>query len=133
MPGRRHKGPSSGSLTRMHDDCAVPRPTRPRSWWSCERPKRSASSMTITVAFGTSIADLDDGRRDEHLRAPVPERLHRARALVHLHAPVQHVDLHALENRGAEARRELRRRLGLEVVRLLDQGQTTYAWRPWVT
>ena len=27
---------------------------RPRSWWSCSRPKRSASSITITVALGTS-------------------------------------------------------------------------------
>ena len=32
-----------------------PVPTLPRSWWSCERPNRSAFSMTITVAFGTSI------------------------------------------------------------------------------
>ena len=31
-----------------------PRPTRPRSWWSCARPKRSACSTTISVAFGTS-------------------------------------------------------------------------------
>ena len=35
-------------------DCAFPLPTRPRSWWSCARPKRSAFSITITVAFGTS-------------------------------------------------------------------------------
>lgn len=29
-------------------------PTRPRSWWSCERPKQSAFSTIITVASGTS-------------------------------------------------------------------------------
>ena len=34
---------------------ARPRPTRPRSWCSCERPNRSACSTTITVTFGTSI------------------------------------------------------------------------------
>ena len=33
---------------------AVPRPTRPRSWCSWARPKRSACSITITVAAGTS-------------------------------------------------------------------------------
>ncbi len=31
-----------------------PRPTRPRSWCSCETPNRSASSTTIIVAFATS-------------------------------------------------------------------------------
>ena len=31
-----------------------PRPTRPRSWWSWARPKRSASSTIISVALGTS-------------------------------------------------------------------------------
>jgi hypothetical protein len=34
---------------------AAPRPTRPRSWWSCESPNRSACCTTITVALGTSI------------------------------------------------------------------------------
>jgi hypothetical protein len=29
-------------------------PTRPRSWCSCDRPKRSACSMTIRLALGTS-------------------------------------------------------------------------------
>ena len=32
----------------------APRPTRPRSWWSCARPKRSASWTIMIVAFGTS-------------------------------------------------------------------------------
>ena len=31
-----------------------PRPTRPRSWWSWASPNRSAPSMTIIVASGTS-------------------------------------------------------------------------------
>jgi len=33
---------------------AVPRPTRPRSWCSCASPMRSAFSITMSVAFGTS-------------------------------------------------------------------------------
>ena len=33
---------------------AAPRPTRPRSWCSCDRPKRSACSITISDALGTS-------------------------------------------------------------------------------
>ncbi|KGS71213.1 ATP-dependent DNA helicase RecG [Burkholderia pseudomallei MSHR7527] len=32
----------------------MPRPTRPRSWCSCASPKRSACSITISDAFGTS-------------------------------------------------------------------------------
>ncbi len=38
----------------MQCDSRAPRPTRPRSWWSCERPNRSAFRMSIAVAFGTS-------------------------------------------------------------------------------
>ena len=33
---------------------SLPRPTRPRSWCSCASPMRSAFSMTMSVAFGTS-------------------------------------------------------------------------------
>src|SRR5213595_642544 len=39
----------------MPYDFHGPRPTRPRSWWSWERPKRSACSINISVPFGTSI------------------------------------------------------------------------------
>src|SRR5213595_642548 len=39
----------------MPYDFHGPRPTRPRNWWSWERPKRSACSINISVAFGTSI------------------------------------------------------------------------------
>ena len=37
-------------------------------------PKRSASSTIITVAFGHVDADLDDGRRDEHVELAGAER-----------------------------------------------------------
>ena len=42
------------SEIRMQQESAAPRPTRPRSWCSADRPNRSAFSMTMTVAFGTS-------------------------------------------------------------------------------
>ena len=35
-------------------DFRAPRPTRPRNWCSCARPKRSACSTTMIVASGTS-------------------------------------------------------------------------------
>jgi len=38
----------------VKEESAAPRPTRPRSWCSADRPNRSAFSMTMTVAFGTS-------------------------------------------------------------------------------
>ena len=37
----------------MQNACALPRPTRPLSWWSCDSPNRSAFSITIIFAFGT--------------------------------------------------------------------------------
>ena len=42
------------SDTSTQNDSTLPRPTRPRSWWSWARPNRSAPSMTIIVAAGTS-------------------------------------------------------------------------------
>ena len=49
--------PSLGSddSNRKQYDWSLPRPTRPRSWCSCARPKRSAFSITIAVAFGMSM------------------------------------------------------------------------------
>ncbi|MNL53293.1 hypothetical protein D3C87_1765270 [compost metagenome] len=41
-------------VTRIQYDWSAPRPTRPRSWWSWLRPKRSAFSITMTEALGTS-------------------------------------------------------------------------------
>ena len=54
-PAGARDSSSAASETRMQKDRCGPRPTRPRSWCSCARPKRSASSMSITLAFGTSI------------------------------------------------------------------------------
>ena len=53
-PAPSRSAPPSRRETSRQYDCSAPRPTRPRSWWSCARPKRSASCTIITVAFGTS-------------------------------------------------------------------------------
>ena len=45
---------SVDSVTRTQNDSTLPRPTRPRSWWSWARPNRSAPWMIIIVAAGTS-------------------------------------------------------------------------------
>jgi len=50
------RGAASGaSDSKMQWLAAAPRPTRPRSWCSCASPNRSACSISMTVAFGTSI------------------------------------------------------------------------------
>ena len=51
-PGRLAQVPGRGAAGRR--SCPRPRPTRPRSWWSWARPKRSAPSTIISVALGTS-------------------------------------------------------------------------------
>ena len=47
-------GDSGGVYSSTHTLAAAPRPTRPRNWCSWARPKRSACSMTIRLAAGTS-------------------------------------------------------------------------------
>ena len=53
----RAAAPSRAPAGRPGSSCArcSPRPTRPRSWCSWEIPKRSAFSISITVALGTSM------------------------------------------------------------------------------
>ena len=46
--------PKGDSYNNTHADAAVPRPTRPRSWCSWLKPNRSACSITIKEALGTS-------------------------------------------------------------------------------
>jgi hypothetical protein len=45
---------SGAVYSSTHTLATAPRPTRPRSWCSCARPKRSACSITIRLALGTS-------------------------------------------------------------------------------
>ena len=85
----------------------APRPTRPRSWCSCDRPNRSACSTTITRRVGHVHADLDHGGGDQDLD------LARARSACitasfsgALHAAVDHAHARARERpRAAAARR----------------------------
>ena len=51
---RSRSAPPSGRRSSRQYDCSAPRPTRPRSWCSWARPKRSASWTIMIVAFGTS-------------------------------------------------------------------------------
>ena len=53
----------------------VPRPMRPRSWCSCARPKRSALSITMSEALGTSTPTSITVVRDQHLDPVLLERL----------------------------------------------------------
>ena len=51
----RATSPSGGWYSKRQVEASAPRPMRPRSWCSCARPKRSACSITMTVAAGTSM------------------------------------------------------------------------------
>ena len=55
--------------TRTQNEASVPRPTRPRSWWSWASPKRSAPSMIISVASGTSTPTSTTVVPDQHVEA----------------------------------------------------------------
>ena len=69
-----------------------PRPTRPRNWCNWARPKRSACSMTMIVASGTSTPTSIDGRGDEDARLAVLEGAHRLVLFRALHAAVDEAD-----------------------------------------
>ena len=100
---------------------ARPRPTRPRSWCSCDRPNRSACSTTMTMAFGHVDADLHDGRRDQDVELAARERAHHAVLVVLLHAAVQQGDAIG----GKHVLRQVVGHLGrgpqIDLVRLLDE------------
>ena len=55
MPMRWRPSSVVQAAKRMQTDRSVPRPMRPRSWCSCDKPNLSAPSTSITVAFGTSM------------------------------------------------------------------------------
>ena len=50
-------------VSRKQVEGRVPRPTLPRNWWSCARPKRSASHTTMTLAAGTSTPTCMQSQR----------------------------------------------------------------------
>ena len=81
---------SSNSSTQVLS--AAPRPTRPRSWCNCDRPKRSACSITISDAFGTSTPTSITVVATSTSISPRDERGHRRRLFVGLHPAVQQSD-----------------------------------------
>ena len=113
--------PRCARETSRQYDCSAPRPTRPRSWWSCASPKRSASWTIITVAFGTSTPTSITVVATRTSSSRALKRRHQLPPLGRLQPPVQAADAEArAARRGAAARPRLggarERRL-----RLLDQ------------
>ena len=78
------------SETRTQNDSTVPRPTRPRSWWSWARPNRSAPSMTIIVAAGTSTPTSTTVVPTRTSRSPSRNRRHLGVALGRLEPAMDH-------------------------------------------
>ena len=75
---RRAASFTQSSCSSRQKLASAPRPTRPRNWCSCARPKRSACSITITLACRHVDADLDHRRRDQQPDAAGGERGQRA-------------------------------------------------------
>ena len=85
-PSLRAAGAPSSDWARSPGGCrrTGPRrdPTRPRSWCSCARPNRSACSMSITEAFGTSIPTSITVVATRRSSRAVAERAHHRVLLV---------------------------------------------------
>ena len=105
----------------MQYDACAPRPTRPRSWCSCDRPNRSACSTTITVAFGTSTPTSTTVVETSTSNSPRANARHHAFLLVRLHPAVQQRDAVGREDVLREVVGHLGRRLEVDLLRLLDQ------------
>jgi hypothetical protein len=111
-------------------DAALPRPTRPRSWCSCAKPSRSAFSMIISEAFGTSTPTSITVVATSRSMLAVLERAHGRLLLGGLHPAVHQADAGIRQ----AARQASKRRLcaacastsSLSSIRV----QTQYAWRP---
>ena len=103
--GARRPRVGSCDSYRKQYDCSAPRPTRPRSWCSCESPNRSASSITITEAFGTStptsITVVATSTPSSRRREPA----HALGPVCGLHLAVHEVDRDLLQRPRGEARR----------------------------
>ena len=55
-------------------------------------PNRSASRITITVAFGYVDADLDDGRGHQHVELAGPKGVHHRFLVGGRHPSVEQTD-----------------------------------------
>ena len=70
---------------------------------------------------GDIDADLNDGRRDEHIDFAADECVHRLRLRVGLHPPVDQTDIQAVRVCSGQLRVQRNCRLQLELFRFLDQ------------
>ena len=91
-PAAPATGRRRASVTSRHSPGAEPRPTRPRSWCSCETPNRSASSTTIAVAFGTSTPTSTTVVATRTSTSPGREPAHDVVPLVRRQPAVQRLD-----------------------------------------
>ena len=105
---------------RTQADACAPRPTRPRSWCSCDRPKRSACSISITDAFGTSTPTSTTVVETSIWISPRDEGAHHAVLLVRLHPAVQQRDAIAGKHVVRQVIGHLGRRPQIDLLRLLD-------------
>ena len=92
-------------MTSQHCDSWAPRPTRPRSWCSWAMPKRSASRITITVAFGTSTPTSMTVVATSTSSVAGAEGGHRRLLLGRRHPPVQQPEAQPGELAGRAAAR----------------------------
>ena len=95
---------------------------RPRNWWSCARPNRSAFSISITVAFGMSTPTSITVVAISRSASPVAEPVHDRLLVLGTHAPVEQVDPQVGEDLGGEAFGFGLGRLDLRAVALVDRG-----------
>ena len=84
-------------------------------------PKRSASSTTITVAFGTSTPTSMTVVATRTSSVAGPERAHHGLLLGRRHAPVQQAEPEAVQLAARQPLERLLRRGDLELLGLLDQ------------
>ena len=84
---------SGGAYSSTQTLAALPRPTRPRNWCSCARPKRSACSMTISAALGTSTPTSITVVATSTGSCAGLELRHHGRLLGRRHAAVQQADI----------------------------------------
>ena len=85
-------------------------------------PKRSASSMTMTVALGTSTPTSMTVVATRTCRPAGTELCHHGLLLRRRQLPVQQAEAQARQRPGTEAGELLAGRGGLDALRLLDQG-----------
>ena len=117
---RRAIAPASVANSRHCEGCS-PRPTRPRSWCSWETPKRSAPSISITVAFGTSIPTSITVVATSTSVSPGGEGRHRRRLLGRVHLPVEQPDPEVAQLAAAQPLGLLPGRLAGQFLGDLDQ------------